>query len=391
MWSQNWLRIVLLLGLAAVAGYWASTRLKAPRLPESPISTPASPEAEAWLEATLATPAAPTELSPDERNSVKVYQATSPAVVNITTRTLEMDFFYGVVPVEGSGSGFIIDQNGTIVTNSHVVSEAQQIRVTLADRSSYPATVQGMDPFSDLAVLKIEPGNKRLPTVALGNSGPLEVGQKVLAIGNPFGFQGTLTTGVISALGRTIRTESGALLDEAIQTDAAINRGNSGGPLLDSQGRVIGVNTLIISPSGGSIGIGFAVPVNTLKLILGDLVRYGRVRRPWLGITGYELAPELADLLQLPVDRGVLVTEVARGGPAAQAGIRGGDRWVVVGRYRFLVDGDIIVSVDGQEVNTVTDLNRVIFKKRPGDSVEVTLYRDGDKRALTVTLAERPR
>src|SRR3990170_3699528 len=223
---------VLLLAVAMLAGYWAGTRA-----PGAPLATLA--------------PVPPANLSEDERNSVEVYEQAAAAVVNVTTRAVEMDFFYGPVPVEGSGSGFLIDAEGHVVTNFHVVAEARQIQVTLADRRSFEAKVVGVDPVTDLAVLQIRArGGEPLPALPLGDSSRLQVGQKVLAIGNPFGFQGTLTTGVISALERTIRTETGALLDEAIQTDAAINRGNSGGPPPDPAGRVIGVNSVILSPSG---------------------------------------------------------------------------------------------------------------------------------------------
>lgn len=388
MRPRTWLLLLLLLAVAVLAGYWAGSRPQAPPLPEPSLATRRA-NADTEIAAVATTPVPPLQMSADERNSVEVYEQASPAVVNVTTRTLEMDFFYGVTPVEGSGSGFIIDQEGHIVTNYHVVAEAREIRVTLADRRSYEAEVAGADRFTDLAVLQIRPGDRALPTLPLGDSSRLQVGQKVLAIGNPFGFQGTLTTGVISALERTIRTEGGGVLDEAIQTDAAINRGNSGGPLLDSQGRVIGVNTLIFTPSGGSIGIGFAVPVNTLKSILNDLVRYGRVRRPWMGISGHELAPELAEALDLPVRSGVLVAQVARGGPADKAGIRGGRRTVAIGRYRFRTGGDIIVALDGQDVSSALDINRTLYKKRPGETVEVTFYRGRDRRRVTVTLVER--
>lgn len=380
-----WLLALLLVG--GLLGYWAGARRNAPPLLD-PLLTPNRSSADAWVAEVLAAPVTPAQLSADERSNIAIYRQASPAVVNVTTRTLEMDFFYGVVPVEGTGSGFLINPDGTIVTNYHVVAEAQQIQVTLADRSSYPARVLGTDPLTDLAVLKIDGRNRQFPTLPLGDSSQLQVGQKVLAIGNPFGFQGTLTTGVISALQRTLRTETGALVDEAIQTDAAINQGNSGGPLLDSQGRVIGVNTLIFTPSGGSVGIGFAIPVNTLKFILGDLIRLGRVRRPWLGISGHELAPELAEALNLPVREGVLVAQVARGGPADRAGIRGGDRSVVVGRYRFLVGGDIIVALDGQPVTSAVDINRILYKKHPGDAVEVVFYRGREKHTQRVTLDE---
>jgi len=380
---------LLLLAVAMLAGYWAGTRAPAPPLPE-PSLEPRPADAATRAPLAALAPVPPANLSEDERNSVEVYQQAAAAVVNVTTRALEYDFFYGPVPVEGSGSGFLIDAEGRVVTNYHVVAEARQIQVTLADRRSFEAKVVGVDPVTDLAVLQIRArGGKPLPALPLGDSSRLQVGQKVLAIGNPFGFQGTLTTGVISALERTIRTETGALLDEAIQTDAAINRGNSGGPLLDSAGRVIGVNSVILSPSGGSIGIGFAIPVNTLKFILNDLIREGRVRRPWLGIAGQELAPDLAEALKLPVGRGVLIAETVRGGPADSAGLRGGDRVAVVGRYRFLVGGDIITALDGQPVNSALDINRTLYKKRPGETVEITYYRGREKRAARVTLAER--
>ncbi|MBI2956364.1 MAG: trypsin-like peptidase domain-containing protein [Acidobacteria bacterium] len=388
----NWLRILLLVALVGAAAYWTGTQRPAPVAPEAaPAASPAQAPApaESWLKEAVERPVAPGSLSDDEHNSVAVYRRASLAVVNVTTRAMEIDFFYGPVPVEGSGSGFLISDDGTLVTNYHVIAGAQEVQVTLGDRSSFRARVVGSDPLTDLAVLQITAAGRRLPTLPLGDSSQLRVGQKVLAIGNPFGFQGTLTTGVVSALERTLRTETGALIDEAIQTDAAINRGNSGGPLLDSQGRVVGVNTLIFTPSGGSIGIGFAIPVNTLKFVVGDLVRHGRVRRAWLGISGMELWAELAEALKLPVQSGVLVAEVARGGAAERAGLRGGTRWARVGRLRVPVGGDVIVALNGQKVESVVDINRVVYKKRPGESVEVTFYRGGEKRTAKVPLDER--
>jgi len=390
MKATRLLLLTLLLVAAVVAGYWVGTQRDTPPLAQ-PTLLPTGASAEAWLAQTVPDRAPPTALSPDERNSVQVYSEASPAVVNVTTRTVEMDFFQGAMPVEGTGSGFIVNRDGTIVTNHHVVANAQQIQITLADRSSFPARVVGIDPISDLAVLRINPGQRKLPVLALGDSSSLQVGQKVMAIGNPFGFQGTLTTGVISALERTISTQTGALLDEAIQTDTAINRGNSGGPLLDSQGRVIGVNTLIFSPQGGgSIGIGFATPVNTVKFVLEDMVRYGRVRRPWVGVSAQDVWPELAELLELPVQEGLMVAEVLKGGPADRAGLRGGSRAVTVGRYRFQVGGDIITAIDGQPMSSMLNLNRLIYRKRPGDEVEITFYRGREKRTVKVTLEERP-
>jgi S1-C subfamily serine protease len=393
MQLPTWLRVTFALLLVALATMvWSDWRVTIERATPSEAAPVDSRERgrEAWVETAVGTPPAPAALSGDERNTVDIYRQASPAVVNVTTKTMEMDFFYGIVPVEGSGSGFLINEDGTIVTNYHVVANAEQIQVTLADRSSYKARVLGSDRFTDLAVLRINARGKKLPTLPLGDSTQLVVGQKVLAIGNPFGFQATLTTGVISALQRTLRGETGAVVDEAIQTDAAINPGNSGGPLLDSQGRVIGINTLIFTPSGGSVGIGFAIPVNTLKTILADLVRVGHPIRPWLGISGNEVTPDIAELLGLPVERGVLVAEVVRGGPAERAGLRGGSRWSVVGRYRFLLGGDIIVALDGREVASVVDMNRLLYKKHPGETVQVTFYRGKTKQTVAVSLAERP-
>lgn len=378
---------LLLLVLGGAAGYWLG--LRAPTPPSSlPMANPP---------ATYAASPTDDEARPqpgpgsDEQNSIEVYRTVSPAVVNVTTRALERDFFFGVVPREGSGSGFVIDREGRILTNYHVIAGAEQIQVTLADRSTFPARVIGADQLTDVAVLKINPGRKTLPTVPLGDSDRLRVGQKVLAIGNPFGFEGTLTTGVISALGRTIQTEDGALLDEAIQTDASINRGNSGGPLLDSAGRVIGITSLIFSPTGASIGIGFAIPVNSVKFILNDLLREGRVRRPALGISGYPVDPTLAEALRLPAESGVLVAEVVPGSAADEAGIRGGDRAVIVGRVRLIVGGDLIVAINGQAVQSELDVTRALYRKRPGDKVELTLYRGRRPLKVTPTLKERPR
>src|SRR5574341_42794 len=345
---RRWLILVAVLALMFVIGYATGVRLPvAGSAPDSSETTaPEGESSEAWLQ-TVGSQPAPSALSADERSNIEVYRRATPAVVNITTQAVEWNFFYGAVPSGGTGTGFIVNPDGTIVTNYHVVRGAQQIVVTRIDGSSDSAQLVGFDPLTDLAVVKINPGNTRLPTLVLGDSTQLQVGQKVLAIGNPFGLQATLTTGVVSALQRTLRTPGGATIDEAIQTDAAINPGTSGGPLLDSQGRVIGVNTLIFTPSGGSVGIGFAIPVNTVKFILGDLVRYGRPKRPWLGISSLEVVPELAEALSLPVKSGVLVAEVVSGGPADRAGLHGGKRTIVVGRMRFPTGGDIIVSIDG--------------------------------------------
>ncbi len=393
MRRSTWLILIAVLALMFVIGYAAGVRLLVTGSSSPESSETVAPEGssnEAWLQSVSSQPVPPAVLSADERTTIDVYRRATPAVVNITTQAVEWNFFYGAVPSGGTGTGFIVNPDGTIVTNYHVVRDAQQIVVTRIDGSSDSAQLVGYDPLTDLAVVKINPGNTRLPTLPLGDSTQLQVGQRVLAIGNPFGLQATLTTGVVSALQRTLRTPGGAVIDEAIQTDAAINPGNSGGPLLDSQGRVIGVNTLIFTPSGGSVGIGFAIPVNTVKFILGDLVRYGRPKRPWLGISSLEVVPELAQALSLPVKSGVLVAEVVPGGPADRAGMRGGQRTMVVGRMRFPTGGDIIVSIDGHKVDSLSDINLSLYKKRPGDSVEVVFYRGGQKQTLKVVLAERP-
>ena len=386
----RWAQFLLVLVAVAVVGYWAGQWMARPTAESALTSTSVEAPVVARVESAVAAPVSPASLSDDERRTIDVYRRASPAVVNITTRTMEWDFFYGAMPGGGTGSGFIVSEDGIIVTNLHVVEGARQIQVTFSDRSSLPGRVVGFDPLTDLAVVQIDPKERKLPTLPLGDSNQLQVGQRVIAIGNPFGFQATLTTGVVSALQRTLGTPSGALIDEAIQTDAAINPGNSGGPLLDSQGRVVGVNTLIFTPTGGSVGIGFAIPVSTLKLILTDLVRHGRPQRPWLGIRTIEVVPELAEALKLPVENGVMIAEVVRGAPAAGAGLRGGSRSEIIGRMRFPVGGDIIVAIDGQKVETVIDLNRILAKKRPEDSIEVSFYRGGEKRTLRVQLALRP-
>lgn len=390
MKPRYWFWLALFVA-ALTAGYWIGSRAPTDEaaLP-SGWQAPSQPVADVFGSANTDVPPLP-DASADEQNTVEIYRRVSPAVVNVTARTMELGFFFQVIPVEGTGSGFVIDDQGHILTNYHVVADAEQLQVTLADRSSYEARVVGVDQLTDIAVLKINPEPRRLPTVTLGDSDRLRVGQKVLAIGNPFGFEGTLTTGVISALGRTIETKQGALLDEAIQTDAAINRGNSGGPLLDSAGRVIGVTSLIFSPTGASIGIGFAIPINTVKFILNDLLREGRVRRPVLGVSSYPLDARLAEALRLPVDYGLLVVEIEPGSAADEAGIRGGDRVVKVGLYQMIVGGDVIVAINGQRVESRLDVIRALYRKRPGDKVEVKFYRGRQQRTVTATLKERRR
>ena len=361
----------LMIGLAA---YWAGARW-GQREPSS-------------VEAVLQT-VKPGELTADEALNVRIYKQASPAVANIVTRAVEYDFFLNPVPVEGAGSGFVIDARGYILTNYHVVQQAQTIEVTLGDKSRYPAKFVGGDARNDVALLKVEPRGSKLAALPLGDSRALQVGQRVLAIGNPFGFQGTLTTGVISAVGRTVQTSEQTFIDEAIQTDAAINRGNSGGPLLNSRGEVIGVNSAIYAPTGTTAGIGFAIPINTAKQIAQDLINEGRVRRAYLGIEGTEVWPELAQALGLPVREGFLVERVAPDGPAARGGLRGGDRRIVAGMRYMMTGGDILVAIGGQKISSQLDLNLALNRKRPGDSISVTLYRGREKMDVKVALGER--
>ena len=317
----------------------------------------------------------------DEDINIRIYDELGPGVVNVTSTTLERNFWFDVIPRRGVGSGVVIDRKGRIVTNFHVVQEASRIEVTLYDKSSYEAKVLGTDRFNDLVILEIDCPAEKLHPIKLGSSDNLKVGQKVLAIGNPFGFEHTLTTGIISSLGRSLRTDSG-VIENVIQSDAAINPGNSGGPLLNTQGELIGINTAIYSRSGESAGIGFAVPVNMLRRIVPDLVSFGYVRRPWFGVQGRALTPRLASALNLPVQEGLLIERVEEGSSSDQAGLRGGRRRVLLGNFFLIIGGDILVSLDGRPVGSHDDLVRLLADKRPGDRIGVSFYR-GDRRIET--------
>jgi len=310
-------------------------------------------------------------------------------VANILTKATEYDCFMDPVPVEGAGSGFVIDPRGYILTNFHVVEGAQSIEVVLGDQSHHPAKYIGADQRNDVALIKIDPKGKHLSALPLGDSGAIQVGQKVLAIGNPFGFQSTLTTGVVSALGRTVQTSQTTFIDEAIQTDAAINRGNSGGPLINSHGEVIGINSAIYTPTGTTAGIGFAIPINTAKNIANDLMTDGRVHRAFLGVQTMPVGGWLAEALDLPVQEGLLIEAVTRGGPAAAAGLHGGDRQVLAGMRRIAIGGDVIVALDDQKIASPFDMNVILNRKRPGDTVKVSIYRGGKKMDIPVKLGER--
>jgi S1-C subfamily serine protease len=322
-----------------------------------------------------------------------IYERVSPSVVHITTRIIYADFFFGVYPEEGAGSGFVFDKEGHIVTNYHVIENAQTIEVTFGEDLTVPAEVVGTDPPNDLAVLKVDLPADQLHPVELGSSQELRVGQRALAIGSPFGqFDRTLTTGVISALGRTLQTESGRVIRKVIQTDAAINPGNSGGPLLDARGRLIGVNTAIVSPSGASAGVGFAIPVDTVRRVVPVLIEKGYYPHPWIGILGYSITPALARRLDLPVEQGILVARVYSDSPAARAGIRGATRQVVIGNQVVLAGGDILTAINGHPIRDWDSLDAYLEENTAvGDVVTVTLLRDGRERTVQVELAEEPR
>ncbi len=323
-------------------------------------------------------------LSPDEQNNIDIYKTAHLATVNITSTVYQRSFFFDVYPSKDTGSGFFIDSGGRILTNNHVIADASRIEVTLPDQSHYRARLLDRDPVNDLALLKIEP-RKPLPILRLGDSDAVQVGQKVLAIGNPFGLDGTLTTGIISSIGRTIQSENGRPLEGLIQTDAAINPGNSGGPLLDSRGNVVGINTAILGPNG-NIGIGFAMPINRAKRMLTDY-RAGRsYQPPFLGVTTVFIAGSYAQALDLPAGGGLLIQEVGRGSAAARAGLRGGSHTVVIGNYELEVGGDLITAIDGKAIERQDDLTREMARKRAGDTMTFTVFRDGRSLSVRVTL-----
>jgi S1-C subfamily serine protease len=333
--------------------------------------------------------ARPLIVSVDEEINTKVFEKVHRAVVNIATTTLSMNFWLEIIPREGQGSGFVIDKEGYVLTNNHVVAKAQKITVTMANGEKIPATLVGRDPSSDLAVIKI-PSRHVNVVASLGDSDKIRVGQKAIAIGNPFGLSHTLTTGIVSALNRGIRTEDGNQIEDLIQTDAAINPGNSGGPLLNSSGDVIGINTAIYSLSGGYQGIGFAIPINMARSIATQLITSGKVARPWLGITGITLNSGLSEGLKLGVNEGVLVVQVIPGSPAAQAGLRGGHREAIVGGLRIPLGGDIITGIDNHKVTGMKQMVRLLDKLKVGETMTLRIFRDGRPMDLKVLLAERP-
>ena len=323
----------------------------------------------------------------EEQNNIAVYKRVLPSVVNITSTSLVFNFFYGTVPQQGQGSGFILDKAGHVLTNYHVIEGANRgIEVMLSNKRRYSAKVVGADKVHDLALLQIDAPS--LQPVTLADSGDLSVGQKVYAIGNPFGFSGTMPRGIISSI-RSIKGSEGAPIEDAIQTDAAINPGNSGGPLLNSRGEVIGINTMIASNGvDQSSGIGFAIPINTAKAVLGDLTRFGRVKRPSLGIVSYAIGPDLAEQMGLASDYGVLIQKVIPGGAAERAGLHGGNEQAYVGNTPIMLGGDLIVAIDGQQVTDPQDVSAIMDKHQAGDTISVTILRSRKQMTFKLILGE---
>jgi S1-C subfamily serine protease len=376
--GMRFLRPFFLGIVIASAFYWFTTHHQGTNPVGEIISRPTHIE--------LSEAAGPEKLDADEQNNIEVYHRVIPSVVNITSKTMAYDFFFGPVPQEGQGSGFIIDKEGHILTNYHVVGDSSQLDVTLHNKKTYRATVIGRDRAHDLAVIQIKAPD--VVPVTLGESKNLQVGQKVFAIGNPFGLSGTMTRGIISSM-RPIRSPEGAFIEEAIQTDAAINPGNSGGPLLNSHGEVIGINSMIATGgSNQSAGIGFAIPINTAKAVLSDLITLGTVRRPSLGIVSLPIGPELAQEIGLPANYGVLIIQALHGGAAEKAGLKGGSERAYLGATPIMIGGDLIVAIDNDPIGDLQDLANTMNKHRSGDRVFVTIYRGTRKMNVPVILGE---
>ncbi len=318
----------------------------------------------------------------DEQNNIEVYKALAPGVAFINTTSYQQDFWGNVQEGKGNGSGSVIDANGDILTNYHVIEGAQKLTVSFGGDKTYPARVIGGDPDTDLAVIRIENPPAGLTVIPLGDSDKLVVGQKVLAIGNPFGLDRTLTTGVISGLQRPIRAVNGRPIDAAIQTDASINPGNSGGPLLDKYGKMIGINSQILSPQGGSVGVGFAVPVNIAKRVVPQLIQFGEVRRPKLGASTMSVASLAEQGARLPVDSGLLIRSVTQGSPAFTAGLKG----LSQAPDGSILLGDIIESIDGERLATNDDLYRLLDKKQIGDTIQIEVFRGGKRVTIPLKL-----
>lgn len=374
--------------LAVIAGAFVWTAFVGNRS-EAVAVTPAPTPAPAVVPTVI--PLTATDL---ETQIAAVYREAGPSVVNITSRSISYDFFFNPVPRQGSGSGFFYDTLGHIITNYHVIADADALQVTLVDGRTLPAQIVGSDPSNDLAVIRVDlPANEIRP-LPIGDSTQVYVGQFVLALGNPFGLERTLTFGIVSALGRVIESPNQRFIGEVIQSDVAINPGNSGGPLLDLSGRVIGVNSAILSPSGANAGIGFAISARTVQRVVPVLIREGRYPHPSLGVRVIELTPQRIALferagMRVPVTQGLLIAELINGGPAAQAGLRGPDRLVRVGNWNLPVGGDVIVSINSRSITTSQELLVYLeTETQVGETVQVTFIRDGREQTLPVTLTE---
>ncbi len=392
-------RFLLILAIVGGVWYYANTHNPFPARPDAanapaPIAgvlemarlAPSRDSSPLTLTEAHAAP----EYDAEELNNISVYKHVSPSVVNITSTSLQFDFFYGTVPSQGQGSGFILDKQGHIATNYHVIADAQNVEVQTMDKHRYKARVIGKDQRHDLALLQID-GAASLTPVVLAQSRDLIPGQKVFAIGNPFGLNGTMTTGIISAI-RSVRGPQGGQIENAIQTDAAINPGNSGGPLLNSRGEVIGINSLIATNPNQQVdqsaGIGFAIPIDTVKAVLGDFQKFGHSRRPSLGILPLPIGPELAQQMGLAADAGLLIQKVVPGGAAEQAGLKGGTESAYLGSMQILLGGDLIVKIDGDDVTTTEDLADQMDHHQAGDTITVTFYRGRKRMTVKLTLGE---
>jgi S1-C subfamily serine protease len=380
----------LLLTVILVTGFYYV--LSTPASSLSRLLRPFSSVAGSWSGPVTANSAP--NYTADEENNIEIYKTARLATVNITSTVLRETWFFQVYPSQGTGSGFIINDQGEIVTNNHVVNGSRELMVTLSDHKKYKATIKGIDAANDLALIKID-ANRKLPFLHLGESDTLLVGQKVLAIGNPFALEGTLTTGIVSSVGRSLQGENGNTLEDMIQTDAAINPGNSGCPLLDSHGNVIGINTAIYGQQtaggeAGSIGIGFAMPVNRVKAMLDEYRRNGHISRPVLGVQVVPVSGDLAEELRLPAEGGLLIQRVESGSPADEAGLRGPTQRVIVGNYPLGIGGDLIVAIDGEPVTNAESLQRALNRKHGGDVMELTLFRGTRTMKVKVTLGSAP-
>jgi S1-C subfamily serine protease len=386
--------VLILSGFYYLTTHVGSTSAFAPWLHRAaPAVTTAPPPSTAAVSGSMgsfeltqanAAPAYDTE----EQQNIAVYKKALPSVVNITSTAVSFDFFYGPVPQQGQGSGFILDKQGHILTNDHVIDNAQRVEVTLFDKHKYKATVVGVDKGHDLALLQINNAPELQPAT-LSESRGLTVGQRVYAIGNPFGLSGTMTRGIISAI-RSIRGPNNSPIEDAIQTDAAVNPGNSGGPLLNSRGEVIGITTLIANNGADqSSGIGFAIPVNTAKAVIADFAKYGRIRRPSLDISTLPIGPDIAEQIGLPADYGVLIQRVLPGGAAEKAGLHGGtERAGYLGNMPVMTGGDLIIAMDGQDIANTQDLAAAMNSHQAGDEVTLTVFRGRKKMDIKVKLSD---